>query len=305
LQPAPFLAPLLLVIRCAGGCLAAAPAQRHRCVPGETALGVAPAAAVVREVPRKGQGAAQAYTVAAAAARGGRSSEGWAPIRIEVSTEDLNDETKYCTAQDESKPNFKGGTEDCQDKYVLDAARKSTLVNEVIPVAVQLHAERLLVQRAQGLLKVPQFTDTQGRCQHFKLPSEQQATGVANADMVLYVAAGASAETWAVPCAVGSNGRPVAGALHVSPFQRLSVMHSARVAAQAIGHALGFGVQQMKARGTLEEDVTNVRGNPNPVTVVKSPVTLKKAKAHYGCTDLKGMELLKINGGVGAVERVY
>ncbi|RNF05965.1 surface protease GP63 [Trypanosoma conorhini] len=116
--------------------------------------------------------------------------------------------------------------------------------------------------------------------------------------MVLYVAAGASDETWAVPCAFGSNGRPVAGALHVSPFQHLSVMHSARAAAQAIAHALGFSVQQMRARGMLLENVTNVRGNPNPVTVVKSPATLEKAKAHYGCDTLNGMELHKMDGAV-------
>ncbi|RNF16170.1 surface protease GP63 [Trypanosoma conorhini] len=115
--------------------------------------------------------------------------------------------------------------------------------------------------------------------------------------MVLYVAAGASAETWAVSCAVGSNGRPIAGALHLSPSPQLSVMHSARAAAHAIAHALGFGVEQMTKLGMLE-DVNNVRGNPNPVTVVKSPLTLEKTKAHYGCTDLPGMELLKMNGAV-------
>ncbi|RNF17841.1 surface protease GP63 [Trypanosoma conorhini] len=52
----------------------------------------------------------------------------------------------------------------------------------------------------------------------------------------------------------------------------------------------------MRAREMLEE-VTDVRGNPNPVTVVKSPATLEKTKAHYGCPELQGMELLRINGG--------
>ncbi|RNE98596.1 surface protease GP63 [Trypanosoma conorhini] len=293
------LLPLLLLLLFAMDCAAA----DRRAFDEATRSSDSPPAAVVREVPRRGQGAAQVYTVVAAVAAGEKSNEGWAPIRIVVSTEDLRDPTKYCTAQDESKPDLKGGAGDCAEQYVLDAARKSTLVDAVIPVAVQLHAERLLVQRVDGLLQVPQFTDTFGRCQHFKLPDEHKTTGVANADMVLYVAAGASAETWAVPCAVGSNGRPVAGALHVSPCQRLSVMHSARVAAQAIGHALGFGVQQMRAQNMLLEDVTDVRGNPSPVTVVKSPATLEKTKAHYGCAELQGMELLRKKHA--KVERVY
>ncbi|RNF02415.1 surface protease GP63, partial [Trypanosoma conorhini] len=300
LRAAPFLPLLLLllVLHCAGGCRAAA---GRRVFDGTVPKSGRPAAAVVREVPRRGHGTAQAYTVATAAAAGGKSIEGWAPIRIEVSTEDLKDPTKYCTKEGESKPNFKGSTKSCAEQYVLTEAWRSTLVNEVLPVAVQLHAERLLVQRVEGPLVVPQFTDTSGRCRHFTVPDEHRRTGVANADMVLYVAAGASAETWAVPCAFGTNVRPVAGALHVSPSPQLSVMHSARVAAHAIAHALGFGVQQMRAQNMLE-DVPNVRGNPSPVTVVKSPATLEKTRAHYGCPDLNGMELLKMDG---AVERVF
>ncbi|RNE99774.1 leishmanolysin, partial [Trypanosoma conorhini] len=94
LLPLAVLLLLLVAMRCAGGCLAAAPAQRPRCVSGETALGVAPATAVVREVPRKGQGAMQAYTVATQTADG---SEGWAPIRVKVSARDLEDPLRHCS----------------------------------------------------------------------------------------------------------------------------------------------------------------------------------------------------------------
>ncbi|RNE96676.1 surface protease GP63 [Trypanosoma conorhini] len=163
----PLLLLLLLVMHCAGGCRAAA---GRRVFDDTVPKSGRPAAAVVREVPRRGQGAAQAYTVAAAAAAGGTSSEGWAPIRIEVSTEDLKDETKYCRADGEKKPDFKGNNEVCAEQYVLTEERKSALVNAVIPVAVKLHAERLLVQRVQGLLQVPKFPGTRGRCQHFTVP---------------------------------------------------------------------------------------------------------------------------------------
>ncbi|RNF17736.1 surface protease GP63 [Trypanosoma conorhini] len=96
---------LLLAMHCAGGCLAAAPALNHRCNFDEAMRKSGPLpTAVVREVPRRGEGAAQAYTAAAATAGGGKSNEGWAPIRIVVSTEDLKNSSKYCTAVQSINP---------------------------------------------------------------------------------------------------------------------------------------------------------------------------------------------------------
>ncbi|RNF18129.1 surface protease GP63, partial [Trypanosoma conorhini] len=83
----PLLLLLLATTCCAGGCLAAA----HRRALDEAAMKSGPPpTAMVREVPRKGEGAAQAYTVAAA----GEGKE-WEPIRIVVSMEDLSDASKY------------------------------------------------------------------------------------------------------------------------------------------------------------------------------------------------------------------
>ncbi|RNE94825.1 surface protease GP63, partial [Trypanosoma rangeli] len=77
---------LLLLVCCAAGCLAVAPARKHRWGFGEMMGRGPPATAVVRDVPRRGQGAMQAYTVAAQ----GVGSE-WAPIRIKVSAKDMYD----------------------------------------------------------------------------------------------------------------------------------------------------------------------------------------------------------------------
>ncbi|RNF00132.1 surface protease GP63, partial [Trypanosoma conorhini] len=283
----PLLLLLLATTCCAVGCLAAA----HRRAFDEAALKSGPLpTAMVREVPRKGEGAAQAYTVAAA----GEGKE-WEPIRIVVSMEDLSDASKYCTKADEKKPDFRGKESECKKEEVLTADWNKTLVNEVIPVALKLHAERLLVQRLKAPLKVPKFTEEHGLCQHFKVPEGHQGAGVENADMVLYVAARSTYGAWGLPCAFGTDGRPIAGALHLLPSKQLSAMHSARVAAHAIAYALGFDAKQMKKHSMLTT-VSDLRGGSSPVTVVKSAVTLNKTKAHYGCDKLQGMELQDCDG---------
>ncbi|RNE95948.1 surface protease GP63, partial [Trypanosoma rangeli] len=84
---------LLLLVCCAAGCLAVDSARKHRCGFDEMMGRWPPPSVVVRDVPRRGQGEMQAYTVAAQ----GVGSE-WAPIRIKVSAKDMYDSSKHCTA---------------------------------------------------------------------------------------------------------------------------------------------------------------------------------------------------------------
>ncbi|RNE94972.1 surface protease GP63 [Trypanosoma rangeli] len=275
---------LLLLMYGAGGCLAAA----HRRAFDEELWGSGrPPTAMVRELPRKGQGATQAYTVATS----GEENSGWAPLRIAVSTEDLKDPRKHCTKEGEMKPDFRGHYSPCTKDDVLTSDVRKTLVDEILPVAVGLHAERLLVQRMKTPLVVPRLITEHGRCKYFKIPEEHHTVGLKDTDMVLYVASRSNYGTWAIPCAFAEDGRPIAGALHIMPSYTLGVMHFARTTAHAIAHALGFSMEQMKKHDMLL-NVTDVRGGSSPVTVVKSPVTLSKAKLHYGCDTLKGMEMV-------------
>ncbi|RNC51590.1 surface protease GP63 [Trypanosoma cruzi] len=92
----PFPLAVLLLMCCASGCVADAPATQYRFGFDVMMRKNGPlSTAVVREVPRKGQGAIQAYTVATQ-----DDDSGWEPIRIAVSTEDLergtNKKKKYC-----------------------------------------------------------------------------------------------------------------------------------------------------------------------------------------------------------------
>ncbi|RNE97131.1 surface protease GP63 [Trypanosoma rangeli] len=291
LHTTPFLSlavSLLLLMYGAGGCLAAAHPRAFDEVLWESGR---PPTAMVRELPRKGQGATQAYTVATKA----EDNSGWAPIRIAVSTEDLKDINKYCTKEGETKPDFRGQNSSCKKDEVLTSEMIKTLVDEIIPVAVGLHAERLLVQRVKTPFVVLPFTEKQGNCQYFKVPDAHQKTGVTDADLVLYVASRSNYGMWAIPCMFGKDGRPIAGALHIVPFHALPVMHSSRITAHTIAHALGFSMEEMKKHDMLLK-VTDMRGGTSPVTVVKSPVTLRKAKLHYGCDTIPGMELNNNDG---------
>ncbi|RNC36235.1 surface protease GP63 [Trypanosoma cruzi] len=81
--PLPLL--VLLLTCCASGCVAAVLATQYRCGFEVMMRRNGPLlTAVVREVPRKGQGAMQAYTVATQ-----DDDSGWEPIRMAVYTEDL------------------------------------------------------------------------------------------------------------------------------------------------------------------------------------------------------------------------
>ncbi|RNE99640.1 surface protease GP63 [Trypanosoma rangeli] len=142
---------LLLLMYGAGGCLAAAHRRAFDEVLWESGR---PPTAMVRELPRKGQDATQAYTVATA----GEGNSGWVPIRIAVSTEDLTDPSKHCMEEGERKPDFGGKNSSCTKEDVLTSDMRKTLVDEIFYVAVTLHAERLLVQRMKIPLVVPRFT---------------------------------------------------------------------------------------------------------------------------------------------------
>ncbi|RNE96357.1 surface protease GP63, partial [Trypanosoma conorhini] len=169
LRAAPFLPLLLLLLamHCAGVCRAAA---GRRVFDDTMPRRGRPAAAVVREVPRRGQGAAQAYTVATAAAAEGTSSEGWAPIRIEVSTKDLEEKTqklgmkRYCAADGVQCMNYLGHEVTCKADHVLTEQKKQLYTTKIIPGAVKLHAERLLVQPVAEKIELPRNLDV--ACQH-------------------------------------------------------------------------------------------------------------------------------------------
>ncbi|KAH9598064.1 Peptidase M8 [Trypanosoma melophagium] len=132
---------LLVVLVCsAAGCLAAA---EHRCnFDAITKKADMQPIAVVREMPQRGRGAWQAYTASV-----GDRADGWTPLRIAVSTLDLEKEENHCMEEGDMRPTFRGYNTECREGDLFTMQKKHELIDKIIPTAIKLHTDRLLVQR--------------------------------------------------------------------------------------------------------------------------------------------------------------
>ncbi|EKF99446.1 surface protease GP63, putative, partial [Trypanosoma cruzi] len=192
---------------------------------------------VMKNVPLGTGSASQTYTII--------GGNGWAPIRINVSTKDLNNTDMYCRSNRSYVKNLLTGYEECQGNALSEDKRK-ILIENVVPAAVKLHADRLLVQPLKGPLVVPQFA-AGSVCSGFTVPAEHRSAGVVNSDMVLYVAA-APGGVWALPCATLEDGRPVVGVMNIAPAVLFHGRLATRIAAHLMAHALGFAHSHMANR---------------------------------------------------------
>ncbi|PWU88219.1 putative surface protease GP63 [Trypanosoma cruzi] len=280
---------VLLLMYCATACIAAAPATQHRRGLDEMMRSGPLSTAVVREVPRKGQGNMQAYTVATQ-----DDNSGWEPIRIGVFTEGLKGTNRgkktYCEKVGDECDNLLGGQITCTEGHLLSVEKKRLYTENILPGAVKLHAERLLVKPTERNITVP--SNLNEPCNHFKAPTEHRLYGVA-ADFVVYASAGPSGTNsravWAATCNKWDDSRPSIGAMNFDPRYMTDTAWSVRVAAHEIAHALGFSKESMDEKSILTNSVNIVRGKGR--RMVAGNHVQKKAKAHFGCDSLEGMEL--------------
>ncbi|RNF14393.1 surface protease GP63, partial [Trypanosoma cruzi] len=240
--------------------------------------------AVVREVPRRGQGAVQAYT---AASEDGH--DGWAPIRIKVPAEDMHDPLKHCTAAGDLRIDHFGRAITCEADDVLTEARRSIILRQTLPAAIQLHAERLSVRPVTRPVVIPHTG--LGMCDNFTIPHKHHTVGVSGADMILYanIFPTSGPAAWAIPCVRLDDGRPFAAAVNFDPRQIVTRNVYVRVAAHELGHALGFARVQFLMLNMISE-IPNVRGRPK-VSVISTPKTKAMARQYHNCPTLEGVEL--------------
>ncbi|KAF8277795.1 putative surface protease GP63 [Trypanosoma cruzi] len=287
MPPLPLL--VLLLMYCATACIAAAPATQHRRGLDEM-MGSGPLpTAVVREVPRKGQGTMQAYTVATQ-----DDNSGWEPIRIKVFTDGLKSMRRghktYCEKVGDECDNLLGEWITCTEEHVLSVEKKKLYTEKILPGAVKLHAERLLVKPTEKNITVP--SNLNEACNNFKAPTEHMRYGVA-ADFIIYASAGPSntesKAVWAATCNKWEDSRPSIGAINFDPRYMTDTAWSVRVAAHELAHALGFSKENMEEKSILKNSVNIVRGKGRKM--VAGMHVQEKAKAHFGCKTLEGMEL--------------
>ncbi|KAK7199168.1 major surface protease gp63 [Novymonas esmeraldas] len=221
----------------------------------------------------------------------------WKPIRIAVFAYDVDDSSRYCTEAGQLRPDFTGNTVVCEPDDVLTDTKKQMLLKFMIPSAVRLHEERLSVQRESGNIVVDRLIDQDPECRHFSIPASHRREGVADADFLLYVAAGPTVGTtsaWASTCQNFINGRPSVGVANVSPKYITDDPQGMRVIAHEILHALGFKSLVFEEQGMLGH-VGWMRGKWN-VPVIKSPMVVAQVRAHFGCEIQTFLELEDMGG---------
>ncbi|KAG8343832.1 putative surface protease [Trypanosoma vivax] len=227
-------------------------------------------------------------------------SEVWDTIRFQVFTRDIEDSSKYCTQVGQVRSNFMNAMVRCSADSVLTPEKKYTMLTGVIPTAVKMHTDRLMVKPLNTSLKVPKIPG--GMCGNYNIPPEHHTAGVPGADMVLYGSAGpmGMAAAWAAPCALLDyhTGRPIFGVFNIGPEAISTVDGTARVLAHEIAHALGFGHHIMVMLGMVA-NLTNVRGKPHSQGL-KTPKVVEVGQLFFGCSTITSVEL-EDEGGSGTV----
>ncbi|CAM37365.2 GP63, leishmanolysin [Leishmania braziliensis MHOM/BR/75/M2904] len=227
-------------------------------------------------------------------------SADWGTLRILVSTADLTDPDCYCSYVGQLVNNHAGALDICKGEDILTDAKRHILVTYLLPLALQLHAERLEVRQVQGTWKV---TGMEGDvCGTFKVPEEHVTVGFSNIDFVLYVASVPSdpgVMAWAVMCQAFPDDRPAVGVVNIptayiqSAYDQIMV----RTVAHEVAHALGFDLTAFDALELIHE-VNNLRERDYEVPVLNTPTVVAKAREQYGCTTLTFLEL-EDTGGSG------
>ncbi|KAG5471418.1 hypothetical protein LSCM1_01505 [Leishmania martiniquensis] len=246
----------------------------------------------------------------------------WAPIRIAIFTPDLEDESKYCTAVGQMRPDFSGSLVRCTSSGdLLTDAKKSALINSILPQAVDMHARRLMVRPLAADTSLVVSSMPGPYCGSFTVPTAHRTAGVPNTDFVVYVAAGPTSTpknfiAWAVTCqyypdTATITSRPAVGAIYFNPRYlptsageaqeeidlyggnpSRSTNRLRRAAAHELLHALGFTDGVFKARGMFAV-IPSLRGKAN-VPVLNSSAVRAAAKVKYSISDAEtfyGVEL--------------
>ncbi|ORC81073.1 surface protease GP63 [Trypanosoma theileri] len=274
-------------------------------------------AAVVQQLPQKGESALQAYTVSdTPPAADDKNGEKWEPIRFAVYTKYVEDVMNYCNTKKmppeyneveamkkELESQFK---QLCEGENKMTTKRMHTLFKDLLPQAIKLHRDRLKVQPVQGKLKLwkEDYYNTENIfakfCNQFFVPEEHLKDGVSDADFLLYVRLSPYGQDYHI-CTYDEKkpNRPRSARISFVPKEINATRHFIRLAARFIAFGLGFGeFVDTSLSGTLPIDVN---GESRSTKVVLSTNVKKKMVEYYKCPGYAGM-ILRYNGSTSHPE---
>jgi leishmanolysin len=222
--------------------------------------------------------------------RGNFQAQAAAVMRIVVSTQDLVTSGQYCARVGEVVPNKQGASVTCTSDDILTDAKKSILLNNILPAAIAKLSSALLVEPVTRAITVPSDA-----CTWFTIPASHATTGVANADYVLYVGAAptsGSTLAWAGGCSSDSSGRIVVGRANFGPkyiswATEADQSETVATAVHELMHALGFS--ETSFAGNIA--TRTLRGKT--AKVLTYPLATSTFKTYLGCDSsaVDGIEL--------------
>ncbi|ORC83425.1 surface protease GP63, partial [Trypanosoma theileri] len=209
---------------------------------------------IIRELPQSGKSTVSLYTTTTTSTTTTTTTtsvksdeEDWMPIRIHLSSDELDRVMRRCSSG--MTVSSHRHSPSCRDGNVLTPQKRDILLNELLPAAIALHSERLLVVRSRFNLVIIQFISEM--CYTYvELPAAYESVGVVEADFVLFVLAETVAP-FVVICSEADDGRPTSAAMNFAPADIVNTRLFTRIIAHNLAHALGFDVRRISEMGMI------------------------------------------------------
>ncbi|ORC80781.1 surface protease GP63 [Trypanosoma theileri] len=275
-------------------------------------------AAVVQQLPQKGQSALQAYTVSSdTAADDTKIGSDWKAIRIGVYTKLVEDMVEFCTTKKKEMPReyeelarkYEEEEEDADEEHEEPAQelydlkdlcnadkitedKKKVLFERVLPKAIKLHADRLKVKQVKGTLMIPRKEEQKIRnniCQFFKDPLTKNVTDGPVVDFMIFASLSKEPQK-VVICSQDNENRPTSAVIKFIPKEIEATRQYIRLTAHEIAHGLGFQHELMKELNMIKERSIDlprelVPYGRNEFYMVNSTKIVEVLKSHYRCKD--------------------
>lgn len=230
-----------------------------------------------------------------------------------VCTADSCDPTLGCVSQPTTQPpgcEIRGGLRITFD-YELDglSIANHALIVDALEDARIRFSQLLEVASVSGNLVLEGSS-----CGGYAFPPEALTEGIADTDLYILVQVASQMDSVlaGMSCERDSKGRPVSGVVFVDPA-KLDKLSSGVVAHEVI-HVLGFSAWVFENLGALSgnpslEVLKTFTERGHSVKKLVTPNALRKAREHFGCDSLNGVEL-EDGGGAGTAgshleERIY